>query len=113
MNWGGAGSDWGERGRTRGNGVGLWGTGSDWGGTGSDCGERGRTGGETGSDWVGTVVGLAGNEVGLVGRTGGVGLGYKRRGQLIWPHSLPQMCPDRPPLRETRVCRVHGAEKAL
>ena len=30
------GSDWGERGRTRGNGVGLGGMGLNWRGTGSD-----------------------------------------------------------------------------
>ena len=69
----------GERGQTRGNGVGL---GKN--GIGLE-GERGRTGGGTGSDW--------GNGVGLGARIGGVGQGYKRRGQLIWPHSLPLTAP--------------------
>ena len=140
--WGGTRSDYGERGRTRGewgrtggergwiggergrtggNGVGLGGTGSNWGGTASD--------------WAGTWVGLARNGVRLEGerdRTMGNGgrIGRERRsdlwvglggsdwsirggGQLIWPHSLPQMHPDHPPLREARVCRVHGARRAL
>ena len=88
------------------NGVGQEERGRTWGGTRSDCGERGWTGRGTGSDWEG-------NGVRLVDRTGGVGLGYKRRGQLIWPHSLPQMRPDRLPLREARACRVHGARRAL
>ena len=46
----------GKRGRTRGNGVGLGGTGSDWGErgrareTGTDWGEQSRTEAGTGSD---------------------------------------------------------------
>ena len=62
---------------------------------------------------MGTGVELAGNGVGLVGRTRGVGLGYKKRGQLIWPHSLPQMRPNRLPLHEAQACRVHGVRRAL
>ena len=66
----------------------------------------------TGSDWGGNGVGLVGNEVGLGGtrldwagtisdwgerdRTRRVGRGYRRRGQLIWLHSLPLITP-RPP----------------
>ena len=74
LDWGGngVGLEW-ERGWTRENGVGLGRMGSDWWETGSDCGERGSDCGERGSDWTGTGVGLA-------GRTGGVGLEYKRRG---------------------------------
>ena len=52
------------------NGVELRGTESDWGGTRLDWGG-------TGSDW-------------------GVGRGYKRRDQLIWPHSLPLIAPKPP-----------------
>ena len=92
----------------------LRGTGSDWGGNGVGLGrERGRTDGERGSDcgewgadWTGTGVGLA-------GRNGGLDWSIRGGGQLIWPHSLPQMHPDRLPLREARECRVHGARRAL
>ena len=75
---GGTGSDWGDGVGLGGNGVGLGGTWSDW-------GERGQTGGNE--------VGLGGNGVELGGRNGGVGRGYKRKGQLIWPHSLPLTAP--------------------
>ena len=77
----------------RGNGVGLE-------------GERGQTGGETGSDSRGNGVRLGekhgrieegtGSDWGKRGRIGGIGLGYKRRGQLIWLNSLPLTAP-RPP----------------
>ena len=53
-------------------------------------------------------VGLGGNG----GWTGGSDWSIRGGGQLIWPHSLPQMRPDRPPLREARECRVHGARRA-
>ena len=97
----------GERGRTRA------GTGSDWGGNGVGLGgERGRTGGN-GVGLVGNGVGLWGTGVGLAGWTGGSDWSIRGGGQLIWPHSLPQMRPDHPPLREARECRVHGARKAL
>ena len=48
---------------------------------------------------VANGVGLGENVVGLWGNGvlfGEVGQGYKRRGQLIWPHSLPLTEP-RPP----------------
>ena len=96
----GTGSDWGERGRTVGN------EGRTMGNGGRTVGNGGRTGRERGSDW-------AGMGVGLVGRTGGSDWSIRGGGQLIWPHSLPQMRPDRPPLREARACRVHGARRVL
>ena len=52
-----------------------------------------------GSDWGEEWGWTGGNGVGLWEngvRPGGVGLGYKRRGQLIWLHSLPLIEP-RPP----------------
>ena len=69
-------------------------------------GNRGRTRRERRSDWAGTGVGLA-------GRTGGSDWSIRGGGQLIWPHSLPQMPLDHPPLREAQECRVHGARRAL
>ena len=81
--------DWREWDRIGGNGVEL-------GERGRTRGELGRTGAGTGSDWGRNEVGLggtgsdwAGMGVGLAGRTRGVELGYKRGGQIIWPHSLP------------------------
>ena len=57
----------------RGNGVGLE-------------RERGRIGGK----WDRTV-GEKGRSRGV--KLGGVGWRYKRKGQLIWPHSLPLTAP--------------------
>ena len=66
----------------------------------------GRTGREQRSDWARTGVELA-------GQTRGSDWSIRGGGQLIWPHSLPQMRPDRPPLREAQECRVLGARRAL
>ena len=66
------GSDWRKNEiRLEGNGVGL---------------------GVNGIELGGNMVGLEGEQ----GQTREIGLGYKRRGQLIWPYSLPLTTPKPP-----------------
>ena len=63
------GSDWGERGRTRGNGIGLereqGRTGREWGRTGREWGRTGREWGRTGRVGMGGLASYGGMDEGM------------------------------------------------